>query len=81
MLELSLEEDMQENTRRRDDRTTKNAGAIRLFKVTAYERFLGFTGGGGFPKSQEGQMSILLFDACAKAEPDDASFLIALIFK
>ncbi len=37
---------MQENTRRRDDRTTKNAGAIRLFKVTAYKRFLGFTGGG-----------------------------------
>ncbi len=80
MLELSLEEDMQENTRRRDDRTTKNAGAIRLFKVTAYKSFLGFTGG-GFPKSQEGQMSILLFDACAKVEPDDASFPIALIFK
>jgi hypothetical protein len=38
---------MQENTRRRDDRTTKNAGAIRLFKVTAYKSFLGFTGGGG----------------------------------
>lgn len=74
-----LEDDMQENTRRRQDRTAKNAGAIRWCK--GLQEFLRFTGGIEVVGRADVDLENAPLLRLHRGSTDDASFPVALIFR